>query len=142
MSPLRIDSIRTGAIAGYGSTGRSNGSGVAFHVNDGASASKPGALSQAGPTQDIGSLLALQSVEDPLMKKKKLVRRGTQLLDTLDEIKQDLLIGRVSDSRLNHLMALIGQARDSGGPEIDGLLDDIELRARVELAKRGHFPAA
>ena len=138
---MRIDTIRTGTIGSQGAATRSSGSGVAFHVNDGTTAARPGALSQAAPAQDIGSLLALQAVEDPLMKKKKLVRRGTQLLDTLDAIKADLLVGKVSDGRLNQLMALIGQARESGGPGIDGILDDIELRARVELAKRGLYPA-
>ena len=39
---------------------------------------------------------------------------ATALLDTLEEIKADLLIGRVSEGRLNQLMALIGQARERG----------------------------
>jgi hypothetical protein len=136
---VRIDTIRTGAIGSRGAATRS-GSGVAFQVNDGAQAQRAGSTSQAAQMQDIGSLLALQSVEDPLLKKKKLVRRGTQLLDTLEEIKTDLLVGRVSEGRLNQLMALISQARDRAEPGLDGLLDDIELRARVELAKRGLFP--
>jgi hypothetical protein len=37
-------------------------------------------------------------------------------------------------------MTLINQAREQGDPGLDELLDDIELRARVELAKRGRFP--
>jgi hypothetical protein len=142
LSPLRIDNtIRTGSVGSRGAAGRSSGSGVAFHVNDGSVTSHVGSMAQTGATQDIGSLLALQSVEDPLLKKKKLVRRGNQLLDALEAIKTDLLVGQVGEGRLNQLMALISQARDSGGPGIDGLLDDIELRARVELAKRGLFPA-
>jgi hypothetical protein len=35
----------------------------------------------------------------------------------------------------------VGQARAQSEPGLDALLDDIELRARVELAKRGLFPA-
>lgn len=136
---MRIDTIRTGAIGSRGAATRS-GSGVAFNVNDGSQTQRAGSMAQAAPAQDIGSLLALQSVEDPLLKKKKLVRRGRQLLDTLDEIKADLLVGRISEGRLNQLMALISQARDRAEPGLDGLLDDIELRARVELAKRGLFP--
>jgi hypothetical protein len=137
---VRIDTIRTGAIGSRGAA--RSGSGVAFHVNeDGAETQRAGAMTQAAPAQDIGSLLALQAVEDPTLKKRKLVRRGNQLLDTLDEIKTDLLVGRVSEGRLNQLMALISQARERSDPALDGLLDDIELRARVELAKRGLFPA-
>ncbi|HZY50119.1 MAG TPA: flagellar assembly protein FliX, partial [Devosia sp.] len=87
-------------------------------------------------------LLALQAVDDPVLGRKKAIRRGTALLDTLEQIKADLLIGRVSEGRLNQLMVLIGQARDRNLPGLDGVLDDIELRARVELAKFGRYPAA
>lgn len=137
---MRIDTIRTGAIGSRGAAVRS-GSGVAFHVGEDAQTQRAGTAAHVAPAQDIGSLLALQSVEDPLLKRRKLVRRGNQLLDTLEEIKADLLVGRASEGRLNQLMALISQARERAEPGLDGLLDDIELRARVELAKRGRFPA-
>jgi hypothetical protein len=47
----------------------------------------------------------------------------------------------LSASKLDLLMALIGEARERSEPGLDALLDDIELRARVELAKRGRYPA-
>ena len=83
---------------------------------------------------------ALQAVEDPLFARKKAIRRGNALLDTLESIKTDLLLGQVSEGRLNQLMVLVGQARERGLPGLDHLLDDIELRARVELAKFGRYP--
>jgi len=136
---LRIDTVRTGAIGSRGAAARS-GSGVAFHVSEGETETqRAGAAAPTAATHDIGSILALQAVEDPLVRKKKLVRRGVQLLDTLEEIKTDLLVGRVSEGRLHQLMALMTQARDRSDPRLDALLDDIELRARVELAKRGLF---
>jgi hypothetical protein len=137
---VRIDTIRTGPIGARGAAARS-GSGVAFHVQDGAQAQRTQGMAQATPMQDIGSLLALQSVEDPLLKKKKLVRRGRQLLDTLEEVQADLLVGRFSEGRLNQLVALLSQARDRSEPGLDSLLDDIELRVQVELAKRGIYSA-
>ena len=63
------------------------------------------------------------------------------LLDTLETIKADLLLGQVSEGRLNQLMVLVTQARERNLPELDDVLDDIELRARVELAKFGRYPA-
>ena len=81
-----------------------------------------------------------QAVEDPLFARKKAVRRGNGLLDALEAIKADLLVGRVSEGRLNQLMALVGLARERSLPGLDAVLDDIELRARVELAKFGRFP--
>ena len=79
-------------------------------------------------------------MEDPLFAKKKALRRGNALLDTLETIKTDLLVGQVSEGRLNQLMVLIGQARERNLPGLDAVLDDIELRARVELAKFGRYP--
>jgi hypothetical protein len=91
------------------------------------------------PASSLDALLALQAVDDPLQKRKKAVRRGQALLDTLDEVKADLLVGRVGEGKLNQLLSLIGQAREQTQPGLDAVLDDIELRARVELAKFERF---
>ena len=61
------------------------------------------------------------------------------MLDTLEEMKTDLLSGRVGEGRLNRLMALVTRAREQADPDLDALIDDIELRAKVELAKLGRF---
>jgi hypothetical protein len=91
------------------------------------------------PASSLDALLALQAVDDPLQKRKKAVRRGQALLDTLNEVKADLLVGRVGEGKLNQLLSLIGQAREQTQPGLDAVLDDIELRARVELAKFERF---
>jgi len=111
-----------------------------FQIDSGAPAARAAAVSSTAPAAGIEALLALQAVEDPIFAKKKAIRRGRSLLDTLDDIKADMLVGRVSEGRLNLLMAVIGQARERSEPGLDRLLDDIELRARVELAKFGRFP--
>ena len=136
---MRIDTIRAGAIGSRGAAGRTS-SGVPFHVNDGSQTQRATPMSQASATQDIGSLLALQSVEDPLQRRRRLVRRGRQLLDTLESLRNELLLGRVSEAGLNQLVGMLANARERGEAGLDALLDDIELRVRVELAKRGIFP--
>lgn len=90
----------------------------------------------------IDAILALQAVDGPLEGRRKTVRRATSLLDTLDEIKADLLVGRVSVDRLDGLVTMLADLRDRSAPELDAVLDDIDLRVRVELAKFGRFPAA
>lgn len=124
------------------SSRQGNSGGAVFAPNEGSAGTRASAAAQAMPVSDIGALLALQAVEDPLFAKKKAVRRGLSLLDALEDIKADLLVGGVGEGRLNQLMALISQAREKSVPGLDALLDDIELRARVELAKFGRFPAA
>jgi hypothetical protein len=137
---LRIDNnVRTGAV-GARSAARNGSASPAFNLGDTGAAPRAAAAGSAHPAAGIGALLALQAVEDPLLKKKKLVRRGRSLLDALDSIKADLLAGHVGEGHLNLITALIGQVREEGDPALAALLDDIELRARVELAKRGLFP--
>jgi hypothetical protein len=137
---MRIENTaRSGNVASRSTVGRSAG-GAAFVVDLGSAPSRSAAAEALSPSTGIEALLALQSVDDPLLAKKKAVRRGNALLDTLDSIKADLLLGRVSEGRLNQLMVLIGQARESLVPGLDAVLDDIELRARVELAKFGRYP--
>lgn len=117
-----------------------SGPGVAFHLDEGCIPPRPTAASPTAPANGIEALLALQAAEDPAQRRRKLVRRANALLDTLEQISTDLLAGRLGEGRLNRLMALIGQARDRGDAQLDALVDDIELRARVELAKRGIYP--
>jgi len=121
-----------------GARGSQKGGGV-FGASQQAGASKP---APAGPLQSatgIDAILALQGVEDPRIAKKRALKHGRSMLDTLEEMKTDLLTGQVSEGRLNRLMALVTRARQQADPDLDALIADIELRARVELAKLGRF---
>ncbi len=137
---MRIENTaRSSNVNRSGSTSRSGGNG-GFFVAEEPAAPQTASSTPIAHSTGMDALLALQSVEDPLFAKKKAIRRGNALLDTLETIKADLLLGQVSEGRLNQLMVLIGQARGGKLPGLDGILDDIELRARVELAKFGRFP--
>lgn len=136
---MRIDSTaRTSNVTGRSGINRSANGG--FFVEEGTPQARISSAEPVIGATGIEALLALQSVDDALYAKRKAVKRGNQLLDTLESIKADLLLGQVSEGRLNQLMVLIGQARQRNLPGLDDVLDDIELRARVELAKFGRFP--
>lgn len=139
---MRIETNnRTSGVGRSGSAGRS-GSGVDFIP---AGADAPARTAAAAPVAGmtgIDAILALQAVDGPLEGKKRALRRGRSLLDTLDEIKADLLIGHVSADKLDALVATLSDIRERSLPGLDAALDDIELRVRVELAKFGRFPAA
>ena len=138
---MRIDGNgRVGNVAGRAGVGAAASS-APFHIGEGPSIASARPAAAIASVASLDALLALQAVEDPLVKKKKLVRRGASLLDALDEVRSDLLVGRFSEARLTQLMSIISEGREQSEPGLDGLLDDIELRVRVELAKRGLFPA-
>ncbi len=89
---------------------------------------------------DLQSLIALQAAEDPRDRKRKAVKRGFDLLDVLEGVKMDLLVGWVEPDRLERLVSMLGNKVETGDDKLDALMTDIELRARVELAKLGRYP--
>lgn len=138
---VRIEANSRAGVAGTRSASARDASGEVFRPDTGQPAPRAATASGPAATAAVASLLALQSVEDPLLARRKAVRRGQSLLDTLEEMRAELVVGRVPEGRLNRLVALLGQAREAAEPGLDALIDDIELRARVELAKLGRFPA-
>jgi hypothetical protein len=84
----------------------------------------------------IDALLALQEVGGPLERRRKAVRRAGVILDVLDEVKLSLLDGGVPPAALERLMSAVRMERGGADdPRLQGLLDEIETRAAVELAK-------
>ncbi|HLI67521.1 MAG TPA: flagellar assembly protein FliX [Caulobacteraceae bacterium] len=97
------------------------------------------AASRVGPASVVGSLdalLMLQEVGGPTERRRKAVRRAGVILDVLDDLKIAVLDGAVAPSTLRRLMDAVRQERALTGDErLEGVLDEIETRAAVELAK-------
>ncbi len=84
----------------------------------------------------VDALIALQDVGGPLERKRRAVRRAGRLLDALDDIKISLLSGDLSSADLDRLRRAIRDERDqTDDPRLEAVLNDIELRAAVEMAK-------
>jgi hypothetical protein len=84
----------------------------------------------------IDALIALQGVEDPLERRRNAVKRGRLALDALDELKIGILGGTLTPATLNKLRSAATYLKDgSGEAGLDGVLDEIELRVEVEIAK-------
>lgn len=93
----------------------------------------------AGSVSSVNSLealMALQEVGGPLERKRRAVNRAGRLLDALDDIKIVLLEGGASRSSLEALSRAIREQRSgTDDPNLEGVLNEIETRAAVELAK-------
>lgn len=83
----------------------------------------------------LETLLALQALEGDREKRRRSFRRGSGVLDLLDKLKLDVLSGRMDPSVLLRLTQMLGQREVSGDAGLDQVLDEIDLRAQVELAK-------
>lgn len=89
-----------------------------------------------GPLTALDSLLALQEVEDSTQGRSKGLKRGEKLLDMLDQVRDGLLAGGIPRETLVRLSQAVAQRNDEfSDPHLQSILDEIDLRAQVELAK-------
>ena len=94
----------------------------------------------SGSIAGVGTLLAVQSGADrdprEQMPREQMVAKANSLLDRLENIREAILMGRIPAQRLNALIGELAEQRaELDDPVLNELLDEIELRARVELAK-------
>jgi hypothetical protein len=99
------------------------------------------AVDQTGGIAGVEGIFAAQAVDPDAGgagpdERKRRAQRGAEILDRLEEVRRGLLMGAVPKDRLADLARLVREKREKGAdPIISKLLDEIELRAEVELAK-------
>jgi len=133
---MRIQGPAGTAVTTASSTAPRRTSSGTFSVSErseGSAAKGPSAFRTIG---GIDALIALQGVDDPTERRRHGVKRGRLALDALDELKIGLLGGVLTPATLNKLRAAAAFLKDgSGEAALDGVLDEIELRVEVEIAK-------
>jgi hypothetical protein len=98
--------------------------------------SKNAGVAGAGPVETLEALLALQEVPDATQSRGRAQRHAEDLLGRLDELRHALLEGALPRQRIDDLARLVRVRRERVlDPRLAMVLDEIELRCRVELAK-------
>jgi Class II flagellar assembly regulator len=111
-------------------------SGQRFTLDGSGDARGAGRTAASAPLGTLDALLAVQGEGDPAERRRRSLKRGHDLLDSLDKLKAALLSGRVGQMQLRNLAAQIrSQGGSSGDPGLDEVVAHIELRAQVEMAK-------
>ncbi|MCZ6743947.1 MAG: flagellar assembly protein FliX [Alphaproteobacteria bacterium] len=129
--PIRSTSIRR---SGKSSAGRSGQ--FTDHLVTGEAGAPTGNSNSSTPVSAVDSLLVLQEVPDATSGTSRAKLRAQDLLDQLDEVRHGLLAGALSRRMLDRLARIARSERQSvDDPRLRELLDEIELRAAVELAK-------
>lgn len=131
---MRIEGPRqTGKVTGKSPASSASGR---FSVESPAGARGASMTAATLQVSALDALLALQEVAEPLTGKRRAVRRASDMLDLLDDIKLGLLAGQVPRQTLSRLTSLVAERRDDFiEPGLQGVIDEIDLRAQVELAK-------
>ena len=111
-----------------------------FSAAQAGAASSPAATARAsGPSgvASLDALLALQALDGPLERRRRSVKRAGRILDELDGIKVALLDGEGVAGALSKLSEAVRQERSATeDAKLESVLDEIEVRAAVEMAKR------
>jgi hypothetical protein len=115
---------------------KAGGAATGFSVSDTAEQPRAASLSAPGPLTAVETILTLQNIDDAASGPSKGVARGEALLELLDDVRDGLLSGGIPRATLNRLAGAVARRQESfNDPRLQTVLDEIELRARVELAK-------
>ena len=130
------------------STGRIEGSNIrrvakgaascdgAFRISDAPEQPRAAGISAPGPLTAVETILTLQNIDDSTSGPAKGAAHGEKLLELLDDVRDGLLSGGIPRITLNRLASAVSRRHENfSDPKLQGVLDEIELRARVELAK-------
>lgn len=84
----------------------------------------------------MSALLSLQELTGQGESNAKAYKHGEDILEQLSDLRMGLLSGLIPPEKLQNLATLIqGNIQETTDPQLREILNDIEVRARVELEK-------
>ena len=101
-------------------------------------ASETSGTSESQSIYNVDALLAVQAAEDPTQKaaRKRMQQRASNILDELEAIRMGLLTGTLTIGDIINVADVVASHREKVvDPQLTSLLDEIDLRAQVEIAK-------
>ena len=140
---MKIGDINpVGKAAGIKKKGKSSSSG-GFSLlvgEDEQSENSVPTVSGAGPIASLDSILATQSVSYDQENIKRQIKHGDDLLNYLEEVRMDLLSGNINPGTVKQLAKEARQQNNlDEDPKLTEIINEIETRAEVELAKIEYF---
>ena len=121
------------SIRRAGKSSASGGTGFAKHLDE---SSETGATNGISGSGAVNGILGVQEVDDALAHASKGKMRAQDILDRLEDLRLELLTGSISRDKLLQLVHVVNSRRGQvTDPRLSEILDEIDLRAQVELAK-------
>jgi len=120
-------------------TARADKGAFARELDQAASVAPVSGATPAGgvaPVEGVDALWALQEIDDVSQNRAQARQRGNKLLEQLQELQHALLVGAIHPGSLESLAETARQKMSTvHDPRLREVLEEIELRAEVELAK-------
>ena len=139
---MKIDGTKSSSdVSKNKKTGKAASTGGAFKSMMADGDQGTGGVSGASASTSIASvdaLLMAQATEDPAQKKsqKRMRERAESLLDKLNDLKMSMLTGEITVGHMISISDVAASHREKiTDPELSALLDEVDLRAQIELAK-------
>ncbi|MBI2254244.1 MAG: flagellar assembly protein FliX [Proteobacteria bacterium] len=139
--PIKIDPVSPKPVAAnrrVGGTSSAAGGGEFAKALGDTHAGSGHPVSMSVSVNSLSVVLAVQETPDAAKgrAKQRARDRGLKMLDFLEEIRVGLLMGAIPKERLEQLAQMVRAKREQiDDPKLTAILDEIELRAAVELAK-------
>lgn len=129
---------RTSKTSGTGKSGKAGEADGSFEDFVAMGATKTSAATPTKSIAMVDALLAVQGAEDPTARaaRRRMTQRADNLLDGLDKIRTGLLTGTLTLGHCIDVADVVASHREKiTDPALSALLDEIDLRAQVEIAK-------
>ncbi len=138
---MKVSRVKSGkGTSSVSSKKIEQGHGAAFAEHLKGAAASPGvaASSEPGSINSVDAILAVQGVDDQTQQRARRLsaQYGGDVLDQLEELRRDLLLGAIEKEKLGSLaQRMRAHRRQTDDPRLNEIIDEIELRAEVEIAK-------
>ena len=119
-----------------GKTSETSSASFAKHLDETEETGAASATSSTGALGSVTGVLGMQEVDDATAHASKGKARANDILDKLEDIRMQLLDGALTREKLLQLVKMVNNRRPTiSDPHLSEILDEIDLRAQVELAK-------
>lgn len=114
---------------------KTTGSDTIFSIGDSNEADEPVQVSSM-PKAYVSTAWILQEIDGYAQDQKKMKEVGGRLLEYLQDVRLGILVGEITSENMEHLKNALEESEiELQFPELQEVVDDIKLRAEVELAK-------
>ena len=133
---MKVDQTRRNSLAGVK---RSSGNRVVASSDFDSlliSEQKIDAVAATNRISSVDTVVALQEITGDNTDERGAKNRANLILDKLEDIRMGLLMGQIPKSNLEELSKILILARENSiDSNLLEIIEDIELRAKIELAK-------
>ena len=133
---MKVDQTRRSSVSKVKASRGSAGVQAGQFSNLLTSEQKVESIASTNRISAMDSVVSVQEISGEDAGNSGTKKRAHQILDRLEDVRMGLLMGQISKSDLMALSEILKAARETAvDSNLLELLDDIELRAKIELAK-------